>query len=577
MRRKLLILAVSATLVGLVVAFALALPLMGQRYRDEVQHRLDAMLGLLYGELGQVTDRESAQRFIRDNLASLGDDQVRLTLLDQTGGVLYDSQGALEESHADRPEVSAALAGGRGYAQRRSESLGIDYLYAAAGDGRVALRIALPLDGVADTQWMLLGCAALGVGAGLIAACLAASLAGNRLVGSIDRLTRASQAIARGEWRVRVTPGRDELGELACAFNAMGDQLQSAVKALQVSTTRLQAVLQGLEDGVLVVDGLDRVVLCNQRAGELAGLPGLREGASLDQIASLQALQVLLRTAHLKRRALREQLLLPEGSTVAVYAAPLEGPGEQTGTLAVMTDVTRLRKLEQLRSDFVANVSHELKTPLTSIQGYVELLKSPNRDRQTQLRFCEIIEIEAERLSALIEDLLQLSEIEHGREEGVEACDLAEVADQIHTRLAPLAERMQVSLDVTPERPLPVRANAHRMRQLLSNLMENAIKYNHPGGRVGVTAWRQGEQVCLRVSDTGIGIPAEHHDRLFERFYRVDKSRSRQMGGTGLGLSIVKHIVQRYHGWIELESTVGEGTVFTVILPQDKHEERGIS
>ena len=191
----------------------------------------------------------------------------------------------------------------------------------------------------------------------------------------------------------------------------------------------------------------------------------------------------------------------------------------------------------------------------TSIQGYVELLKSPNRDRQTQLRFCEIIEIEAERLSTLIEDLLQLSEIEHGREEGVEACDLAEVADQIHTRLAPLAERMQVSLDVTPERPLPVRANAHRMRQLLSNLMENAIKYNHPGGRVGVTAWRQGEQVCLRVSDTGIGIPAEHHDRLFERFYRVDKSRSRQMGGTGLGLSIVKHIVQRYHGWIELEST----------------------
>lgn len=577
MRKKLLTLAISATLVGMVAAFALALPLMGRRYREEVRHRLDAMLCLLYGELEQVDDADSAEAFIRENLASLGDDQMRLTLLDQTGRVLYDSQGAMGESHADRPEVAAALAGGRGYDQRRSESLGDEYLYAAAGDGRVVLRVALPLVGVADTQWMLLGCAALGVGAGLITAALAAALSGRRLARSIDRLTRASQAMAGGEWRVRVTPDRDELGELARAFNSMGDQLEGAVRALQVSTTRLRAVLQGLEDGVLVVDGQDRVVLCNQRAGELSGAAELKEGTCLEEIGHLQALRALLQTARLQRRALREQLLLPGGSTVAVYAAPLEGPGEQTGTLAVMTDVTRLRKLEQIRSDFVANVSHELKTPLTSIQGYVELLKSPNRDRETQLRFCEIIEIEAERLSALIEDLLQLSEIEHGREEGAEACDLAEVIDQIHTRLAPLAERMQVSLAVEPDRPLPLRANAHRMRQLLSNLMENAIKYNRPGGRVRVRAWRQGDQVCLRVSDNGIGIPAEHHDRLFERFYRVDKSRSRQMGGTGLGLSIVKHIVQRYHGWIALESSPGRGTAFTVTLPQEKHEERGIS
>ncbi|MDL2235888.1 hypothetical protein LJC07_07065 [Christensenellaceae bacterium OttesenSCG-928-L17] len=237
----------------------------------------------------------------------------------------------------------------------------------------------------------------------------------------------------------------------------------------------------------------------------------------------------------------------------------------QKNTAALLA---RMDKLEKIRSTFVANVTHELKTPLTSIKGYVELLRDSPRDEEMRKSFCDIIDIEAERLHTLIEDILQLSEIEQSKDDlRQHRCDLSELGQDLLLRFRPRADKADICLVIDIPADMVVRGNRHRMDQMLSNLIDNAIKYNRPGGNVTVRAWKEGENVHIRVSDTGIGIDKEHHTRIFERFYRVDKGRSRTLGGTGLGLSIVKHVVFLHKGTIETESMSGEGTAFTVKLP----------
>ena len=281
------------------------------------------------------------------------------------------------------------------------------------------------------------------------------------------------------------------------------------------------------------------------------------------------AVQAMLDRVMAGEKPFTETLTLaaPTERILEIYAARVEGDASG-GALAVISDVTRLRKLEIMRSEFVANVTHELKTPLTSIRGYIELLKSEERDRQTALSFYEIIEIEAERLQKLTDDLLQLSDIEHGGGEAeVVPVPLEEVVDRVIATLRPEAEARNIALHPFIEPGLQVCAQSGRLYQLIKNLMENAVKYNRDGGAVNLSAAVERGVAVIRVHDTGIGIPPEHLERIFERFYRVDKGRSRELGGTGLGLSIVKHIVSLYGGDVRVDSAVGVGTTFTVRLP----------
>lgn len=228
----------------------------------------------------------------------------------------------------------------------------------------------------------------------------------------------------------------------------------------------------------------------------------------------------------------------------------------------------RMEKLEQVRSVFVANVTHELKTPLTSIRGYLELLRSGPRDERTRRDFYDIIDIETERLQSLIEDILQLSEIENSKEDPrTQSCDIYALGEEIRQRLRPQAERGGIDLRVRIPEGLQMRGNARRLMQMLGNLADNAVKYNKPGGHVLMRAWREEGRTALSVSDTGIGIPEEHLEHIFERFYRVDKGRSRALGGTGLGLSIVKHVVQLHGGSMQVKSTPGKGTHFLIKIP----------
>ena len=324
-----------------------------------------------------------------------------------------------------------------------------------------------------------------------------------------------------------------------------------------------------MDDGVLAVDQYDNILLFNERVKVLLQNSGLKIGEKLDGSIVLSQLAGYLREALETDSVVRKEIKLSNPERImTVYAAPLNAEDAKDGGLLVLSDVTEVRKLQQLRSEFVANVTHELKTPLTSIRGFIELLKSGDRDEETRQYFYDVLDIEAERLHHLIDDMLVLSQIENAKDDvQTVPCNLNQEIETVLRRAKPIAEKNGIVLRLEVEEAFLVASSPTRLQQLFGNLVENAIKYNKPQGRVTVTLQRQRNMVLVKVKDTGIGIPQEHLPRLFERFYRVDSSRSREIGGTGLGLSIVKHLAGLYHGDVSVESVVGEGSVFTVRLP----------
>ena len=360
-----------------------------------------------------------------------------------------------------------------------------------------------------------------------------------------------------------------EIGQLAQSFNRMADQTQKAFSELTEQGHQLEAVLQGMDDGVLAVDQYDNILLFNERVKALLQNSGLKIGEKLDGSIVLSQLAGYLREALETDSVVRKEIKLSNPERImTVYAAPLNAEDAKDGGLLVLSDVTEVRKLQQLRSEFVANVTHELKTPLTSIRGFIELLKSGDRDEETRQYFYDVLDIEAERLHHLIDDMLVLSQIENAKDDvQTVPCNLNQEIETVLRRAKPIAEKNGIVLRLEAEEAFLVASSPTRLQQLFGNLVENAIKYNKPQGRVTVTLQRQRNMVLVKVKDTGIGIPQEHLPRLFERFYRVDSSRSREIGGTGLGLSIVKHLAGLYHGDVSVESVVGEGSVFTVRLP----------
>ncbi|MCI8554344.1 MAG: GHKL domain-containing protein [Clostridiales bacterium] len=474
-----------------------------------------------------------------------------------------------------------ATADSRGAAARRQQSERQPLIplltQNKGGEPAVYQAVSMP-DSGNYSLFLLFGGLAAGVCIGLIIALIAARRLANRTA-ALRTLTQAVRSL-EGDSEAAPLPGSalsverewpDELGELYGRFYAMAERLADARRSLARNNDRLAGILQGMDDGVIAADPTGNITLITDRAQELLGEdPAGREG-------NRAAVAALLETASAAGQPVRDTLFLaaPEERTLQVFAAPLPSAagsvvGEREGALAVISDITRLTKLEELRSEFVANVTHELKTPLTSIRGYIELLKSGPRDEQTSRSFYEIIEIEAERLQKLTDDLLQLSEIENRRGDTENPpTPLSDSVCKAAETLRPEAESRGVRLYLFVDSDLAVRATPRRLYQLIKNLMENAVKYNRDGGAVNVSAHREKNLAVIRVHDTGIGIPSEHHERIFERFYRVDKGRSRELGGTGLGLSIVKHIVSLYGGSLQVDSEAGTGTTFTVRLPAE--------
>ncbi|MFN7992929.1 MAG: ATP-binding protein [Bryobacteraceae bacterium] len=406
-----------------------------------------------------------------------------------------------------------------------------------------------------------------------VLAIAAAALFCRRISIRIGRLTGAVEAMVSGSVQLEPPGAADELGALSEALRRVGVQVHQLVDKVRLEGERRDAILTGMIEGVLAVDKEMRVTFCNASFARVfgadgtvpAGMPVLRLVRDPELLETLR--NVLASGASVKRRM---HLAGPEGRSFEVQASPLDGTGSR-GVMAILHEITDLERLERVRKDFVANVSHELRTPLTAIRGYAEtLLDGALDDPDNRRRFVEIIQSHAIRLNNIASDLLILSELESGRPPVApgKLSILATLEAALRT-VESEAQIRQVHLSLGTVEDLNVMGNKIKLEQAFVNLLDNAVKFNRSGGDVWVEAVRApGGKVAITIADSGIGIPSEELPRIFERFYRVDKARSRAVGGTGLGLSIVKHVIEQMQGTVTVESQLGKGARFKVLLPE---------
>ncbi len=554
------------------------------------RHQIDTVAARLFGEahlaadalpwtVGAALDAECTRL-----AADLG---VRLTVIARDGRVLGESTRSSEslENHADRPEIRAALADGMGQSVRTSATVHAELLYVAWRQTRDAevrvVRAALPLAGIEGGVRHLRNLVLLAIFAASLFALPVAIILSRRMRRRIERLVSFARRLAAGEPPPYLAPEQlDDLGVLEAHLADMAHQVAATITELRLEQERVEAILRGMVEGVLVTDLSARVVLLNERARELLGIIGAGDWRSraLVELVRDPALQELARDLRGGAAVVSRDITLSggDGRTLQVNAARLSAAdGAAFGFVLVLHDVTELRRLEVIRRDFVANVSHELRTPLTAIKGYAETLLGPaGDDRETARRFLEVIDRHSERLGRLTDDLLTLSDLELGRASlHLAPVEVGPAVEDVLQILAERASRAGVSAIGRVATGTPaILADGDRLRQVLINLVDNAIKYTPAGGQVVVRAesadgGRQPEMVEILIEDTGIGIPAQDLPRLTERFFRVDKARSRALGGTGLGLAIVKHIVQAHGGRLDIASTVGHGTTVHVAFP----------
>lgn len=529
---------------------------------------------------------------------------ARITLIRSDGVVLGDSDADARsmDNHADRPEVVAARREGIGYAIRHSDTVDADMLYVAvavpAGDTWNAairgdttavaapvgfVRLSLPLGSVAESVRALW----FGLAAGFAVSFLVAAFVMWRVAGGLtrplERIARAAERMAAMDFSGRLRFRRDdEIGKVARTLDAMADRLERQIGLAREEQARLNSVLSAMAGGVALVGPDGRLSLVNPSAERMLGLsPREWEGRSFEELrrASTELVR-LVRTCLERREPIREEirLFVQQERIVEVQLVPLEGAGD---VLLFLYDMTAVRRLEQIRSEFVANVSHELKTPIAAVKGFAEtLLSGAIDDREAVRAFLKIIFDESDRLNRLIGDLLELSKIESRQIElRFSPVHLAPFVRETVDLIRAAAEAKRIELEVDIPEDIYLEADEDRLRQILLNLLSNGIQYTPEGGKVSVRAeWAEsregggenGEEpsrVRIAVEDTGIGIPKQDLPRIFERFYRVDKARSRASGGTGLGLSIVRHLVEAHGGTISVESELGVGSTFTLELP----------
>jgi two-component system phosphate regulon sensor histidine kinase PhoR len=511
---------------------------------------------------------------------------ARVTLIAADGRVVGESERTAEETarldnHGDRPEVRAALAGRPGRDLRASATVGAPLLYTAVPlmDGAAVagvLRLALPVGAVTDSRARVAEVLWLGAGVALLVAFGIGVFVAGRVTRPIVEMQSVARLMSEGHFDARApTRSPDEIGALGRSLNVMASRLREKIGDLEQERATVAAILDAMVEGVIAVDGRERVVLVNGRARGMFGISGRRvEGRPFLELVRSADLHEVFRACRdappgsVLERELR--LSAPGERLLAVHAAPWTRADAGAGVLLVAHDITELRRLEQVRTEFVANVSHELRTPLTAIRGYLEtLLAGALEDPEHARRFLEIALRHTERLGRLLDDLTDLSNIELGRVRlTLGAVPLEAVVESVLAIVAGKAEAGRVALErrVPADLP-PVRADQDRLAQIVLNLVDNAVKYTPAGGRVTVRAERAEDRAVVSVEDTGVGIPPGDLPRVTERFYRVDRARSRELGGTGLGLAIVKHLVLAHGGELRIESEPGRGTSVRFTLP----------
>jgi two-component system, OmpR family, phosphate regulon sensor histidine kinase PhoR len=493
----------------------------------------------------------------------------RITLVDSSGRVRADSDfppGPLPpiENHAGRPEVRAALQGTRGVASRRSETVGRQMLYVAVPGGPGVVRVAANLSQVDEVvlraQRAVLGAALLALAVGAIFA----FFSGRSIAQPLTAITAAARAIAAGSPPRFPRSGVPDIDALVQALRQMHRQLADRFDELRREQAESAALVEAMIEGVIATDARGRIVTANPAARRILGYEPAEPLPDLAELFRVKAAREVV-DAVLAGRPVQDRELEMDDRAFLVNARPLPAGG---GVL-VIHDLTDMRRLEAVRRDFVANVSHELKTPLTSISGYAETLMTDRPDPETASRFLGRILANARRMQELVDDLLDLSRIEAGRWQPVRtSLDLDTVAREAWAALAARSEVQSASflIELAPD-ARAVCADLDALRQILTNLFDNSLRYIPKGGRVACVSRREGEGITVMVRDNGSGIAEEHLPRIFERFYRADSARSREEGGTGLGLAIVKHLVEAHGGRVSAESERRTGTTVTCWFP----------
>lgn len=518
---------------------------------------------------------------VRRFLALGKNSSTRVTVIDTDGVVLLDTEADPKrmQNHSDRPEVIEAMRSGASLIRRHSATLEKDQIYASQSvvhDGKTmgVLRAAIPIEKESALLADLTRNIFYGVAASVVIALLLGSWVAVRITKPLNEMRGVAEAMRAGEYHRRVGKmPRNEIGLLGDTLNRLGAELTVKISNLAHEEAQLRAILAGMVEGVIAVDAGDTILYHNRAATKLLGREsdGGLSGKKIWQYLELRGLREVVEQVRENRESMQKEIRLTlEGGdrVLNLHATPFE-TSVSRGVILVLHDITELRRLESVRRDFVANVSHELKTPLTSIKGYVEtLLEGALHDEKANTRFLEKIHKQTGYLTDLVQDLLALGEIEsEARRPVLVPEDWNTAVSEVMSRYELEITRRKLSCRWEPGSPVRVLAESEGLHQIAGNLVSNAVKYTPEGGSVQVRCYEKEGFGCLEVVDTGVGIPEKDLPRIFERFYRVDKARSREVGGTGLGLSIVKHLVSTMNGEIRVESRLGGGTKFTVRLP----------
>ncbi len=513
-----------------------------------------------------------------------GKTSTRITVVLPSGRVVGDSEQnpAKMENHANRPEIVDALAGVLGTSTRYSETLEQEMMYVGLplrehNEIIGVVRTSIPVTAVDRALRTIQIKIAIG---GIIVAVLAAvlSLVVSRGISRpLERMKEGAQRFAHGDLKPRLPlPDSEELAGLAEAMNQMALELDTRIRVATQQRSELEAVLSSMVEGVLAVDVEERVISMNQAAGQLLGVdPSDAQGRTIQEVVrNVDLLRFVARAlaslwpveGDIELYDRGEKFLQAHGTILH------DAQGRGIGALVVLNDVTRMRRLENVRREFVSNVVHEIRTPVTSIKGFIEtLLDGALHDREHAKRFLGIVARQTDRLNAIIEDLLSLSRIELESEKAeikLEDDRIVKVLRAAVELCETKAAKKKIGIDLVCGEEITARINPPLLEQAVVNLIDNAITYSPPRSEIRVEVNQKGNDTIINVIDQGCGIAEEHLPRLFERFYRVDRARSRKLGGTGLGLAIVKHIIQAHGGRVTVESTPGEGSVFQVHLPR---------
>lgn len=506
---------------------------------------------------------------------------TRITIVDAAGTVLGDSErDPLQmENHKDRPEIRETFKGEIGKTTRYSETLKTEMMYLAmpveVKDQVIGVvRVSLPLSEVNKRVTHIYEVIGWGATLAVLVSLCVGFVIARRVSRPVTQMTQAARAMANGDFSKLIrTDSRDEIGDLARSFNVMSLELQNRIGTLTKEIGEKQAILSGMIEGVIAIDRDQRIILLNSAAEVMFDISSDKAlGKFHWEVIRHSHLSSLFQEVLETRSPKMEELTLHYGGVRILQVQAAAIPSEEDvhwAVVAVFHDITEIRRLENVRKEFVANVSHELRTPLTSIKGFVETLRNGAiSDPENSLRFLDIIENHTDRLNRLIADLLDLSQIESGKiKMNLQSVNLAEVVNRVVSNFRGIANQKGQGIKVNMPPGLPhVLADEEKIETVLTNLLDNAVKYTPDHGEITVSALDKDDDIQIEVADTGMGIPPKDLPRIFERFYRVDRARSRELGGTGLGLSIVKHIIEAHGGTVSAESEVGKGSKFIFTL-----------